>query len=102
MSTSHPISLIFSTTKDIRNFTFTKSRDKPKTSVLIWNYLFITAIDFHYAKKKMCWSDQELSSIYCCDYDGNIADNKVNHDKVYFSLLIDMFVGKNNGRYFLS
>ncbi|XP_076273199.1 low-density lipoprotein receptor-related protein 6 [Rhynchophorus ferrugineus] len=76
LSTNHPISLIYSTTKDIRNFTFTKSRDKPKTSVLIRNYTFISAIDFHYAKKKMCWSDQELSSIYCCDYDGNVADNK--------------------------
>ncbi|XP_030745699.1 low-density lipoprotein receptor-related protein 6 [Sitophilus oryzae] len=72
-----PITLVYSTTKDIRNLTFIKNRENQKPKIIIRNYTYIASIDFHYEKEMMCWSDQELLGIFCGHYDNNIAENKV-------------------------
>lgn len=97
-STNHPVLLLYSTTKDIRiiNSTFPKNREnqKLKAPIIIKNYTYISAIDFHYEQQKICWADHEIESIQCCHFNGSVADNKteiVNELLVPDGLAIDWF-----------
>lgn len=67
--------LIYSTAKEIR--LINSSRSKSKSYIIVQNYTFIASVDYHYAKKKIFWVDQQIESIFSIDYKHNYAENKV-------------------------
>ncbi|XP_060530301.1 low-density lipoprotein receptor-related protein 6 isoform X2 [Cylas formicarius] len=76
-SLNNPV-LLYSTTKDIRIVNITRINNvKTKPLTIVRNYTYISAIDFHYAKQKICWADHEIESIQCCHHTGFVAENKV-------------------------
>ncbi|XP_018572633.1 low-density lipoprotein receptor-related protein 6 isoform X2 [Anoplophora glabripennis] len=78
VSQNNPL-LLYSTTKDIRlvNSSARGSSYKLKPIIIVKNYSYIAAIDYHFENKKIFWADHELETIYSIDYDGVAAKNKV-------------------------
>ncbi|KAL1489546.1 hypothetical protein ABEB36_013499 [Hypothenemus hampei] len=76
--TASAVTLLYSTTKEIRiiTSTFSNKNQKIKPTAIIKNYTYISPIDFHYDQKKICWADHELESIQCCVLNGLNAENK--------------------------
>ncbi|XP_025837382.1 low-density lipoprotein receptor-related protein 6 [Agrilus planipennis] len=70
--------LLYSTKKDIRIANSAKTNNtKIKPVVLIRNLTDGAALDFHYADKKICWTDHNLESIQCATYDGVETKDKI-------------------------
>ncbi|ERL91934.1 hypothetical protein D910_09257, partial [Dendroctonus ponderosae] len=72
-----PITLIYSTTKDIRliTSTFSHKNTKIKPTTIIKNFTYISAVDFHYDYRQICWADHDLESIHCASLNGTQAEN---------------------------
>ncbi|CAH0560791.1 unnamed protein product [Brassicogethes aeneus] len=70
--------LLYSAMVDIRMTNTTKgSNNKIKTTVIVKNYSqYISAIDFHFEQKKVCFADHGIESIVCTTYTGNDNENK--------------------------
>lgn len=69
--------LLHSTQRDIRIINITGPNNKVKNTILMRNLTDGTAVDFHYAEKKICWTDHALESIQCVTYSGGMqVENK--------------------------
>ncbi|CAG9761873.1 unnamed protein product [Ceutorhynchus assimilis] len=93
-SLTPPVSLLYSTTKDIRLLNWSFASKSKKAITIVKNYTYISAIDYHYDYKKICWADHELESIQCCQLNGTSIENKteiVNGVLVPDGLAIDWF-----------
>ncbi|KAJ8981147.1 hypothetical protein NQ317_013812, partial [Molorchus minor] len=96
---NNPLLLLFSTTKDIRvvNSTTRGNNFKLKPIIVVKNYSYIAAIDFHFEKKKVFWVDHESEGVFGIDYDGVVAKNKVEIANGVFTpdgLTCDWFTNK--------
>lgn len=70
--------LLHSTRKDIRIINTTRINNKlQKPIILIRNITDGAAVDFHFTKKKLCWTDHGLESIQCVHFNGVEVENKV-------------------------
>lgn len=70
--------LLLSTSKDVRIINTTKINNKiQKPTILIPNLNDGVAIDYHYASKKLCWTDHMRESIQCIGFDGVEVKNSV-------------------------
>lgn len=80
-----PITLIYSTTKDIRlvTSTFSHKNTKIKPATIIKNFTYISGVDFHYDYRQICWADHDLESIHCSSLNGTQAENTVRIFGVY-------------------
>lgn len=69
--------LLHSTRKDIRIINTTRINNKlQKPIILIRNITDGAAVDFHFAKKKLCWTDHGFESIQCVHFNGVEVENK--------------------------
>nr|CAH7753133.1 unnamed protein product [Callosobruchus chinensis] len=75
LSQNSPL-LLYSTTTDIRLVSSIRANNKGKPVILVKNYTYIAAIDYHFEKRKIFWVDHELGTIFSIDYDGVAAKNK--------------------------
>ncbi|XP_050299730.1 low-density lipoprotein receptor-related protein 6 [Anthonomus grandis grandis] len=95
-TSGHPVTILFSTTKEIKviTSTFSGKNQKVKATTIIKNFTYIPSIDFHFEQKKICWADHDLEEIQCCHYDQGVVENKteiVNGIQVPDGLAIDWY-----------
>lgn len=67
--------LLYSTTVDIRYINITSN--EKKSHLLYANNKDEIMFDFHYAEKKICWTNHSYECIQCDGFDGYKFENKV-------------------------
>ncbi|KAG5877087.1 hypothetical protein JTB14_015462 [Gonioctena quinquepunctata] len=69
--------LLYSTAKDIRLVNSTRATNRGKSVIVVKNYTYIAAIDYHYELKHIFWADHECQTIFRIDYEDGTTRNKV-------------------------